>query len=259
DDLALHRAELNRAVDTAANDWIVIVRERESVSDALAAEIAEGVKGAKAWGFRIRTVPMYAGRPLRIGSQAGELRLFHRRHFLRRGEMGVQGTVVRLSEALTSTTFASSSEHREYLSRTAVPHSTLRRTLIFLRNAVLQRARAVTPRRYPWIEAALDHGRYRSGADRRSGSDAPHRAQAAVGAELPRRHPEAFAELLAEVVLGVEPAAARDLGDAHVAALEQARGLAEAFFLEEVAEKTSGDAVESDGYVLASVDQFFYD
>src|SRR6266480_3165575 len=90
DDLAAHRAELNRAVDAAANDWIVIVRERESVDDALAAEMAEAMNGAKAWGFRVRTVPLYAGKPLRIGPESGELRLFHRRHFIRRGEMAVQ-------------------------------------------------------------------------------------------------------------------------------------------------------------------------
>src|SRR5262249_43782147 len=157
DDLARHRAELNRAVDAAANDWIVIVRERESVSDALAAEIAEGVKGAKAWGFRIRTVPLYAGKPLRIGSQAGELRLFHRRHFLRRGEMAVQGTVVRLNHSLTAVTFASAGEHRDYLAKTGVPHSSLRRTLIFAHNALVTRARDANTLRYLWIEAAFDH------------------------------------------------------------------------------------------------------
>ena len=158
DDLGKHRAELNRAVDAAANDWIVIVRERESVGAALAAEMAEAMAAAKAWGFRIRTVPLYAGKPLRIGSQAGELRLFHRRHFLRRGEMAVQGTVVRLVNGLTSLTFASAAEHRDYLSKTAVPHSALRRTLIFLRNAVLTRAFDANTLRYLWIEAAFDHG-----------------------------------------------------------------------------------------------------
>jgi hypothetical protein len=158
DDLAAHRAELNRAVDAAGNDWIAIVRERESVSNALAAEIADAVNAAKAWGFRIRTVPLYAGKPLRIGGESGELRLFHRRHFLRRGELGVQGTVVRLKEALTAVTFASPAEHRQYLSKTAVPHSSLRRALIFARNAVLTRARDANTLRYLWIEAGFDHG-----------------------------------------------------------------------------------------------------
>jgi hypothetical protein len=158
DDLAAHRAELNRAVDAAANDWLVIVRERESVDEALAAEIVEAVNAAKAWGFRVRTVPLYAGKPLRIGPQSGELRLFHRRHFIRRGEMAVQGTVVRLNGALKAVTFASSAEHRDYLAKTAVPHSALRRTLIFARNALLTRARDANTLRYLWIEAAFDHG-----------------------------------------------------------------------------------------------------
>ena len=58
----------------------------------------------------------------RTGEEAlVELRLFHRRHFLRRGEMGVQGTVVRLNGALTAVTFASADEHRDYLAKTAVP------------------------------------------------------------------------------------------------------------------------------------------
>ena len=157
DDLAKHRAELNRAVDAAGNDWIVVVRERESVGGALAAEIAEAVAAAKAWGFRVRAVPLYRGKPLRLGADAGELRLFHRRHFLRRGEVGVQGTVVRLENALESVTFASAAEHREYLAKTAVPHSALRRTLIFLRNALLTRARDANTLRYLWIEAAFDH------------------------------------------------------------------------------------------------------
>ncbi len=157
DDLNKHRAELNRAVDAAANDWIVVVRERESVGEALAAEIAEAVTAAKAWGFRIRTVPLYAGKPLRIGWPALELRLFHRRHFLRRGEIGVQGTVVRLNEPLPSVTFASAEEHRDYLSKTAVPHSALRRTLIFVRNVLVTRARDANTLRYLWIEAGFDH------------------------------------------------------------------------------------------------------
>src|SRR5262249_38697802 len=106
---------------------------------------------------RIRTVPLYAGKPLRIGSQAGELRLFHRRHFLRRGEMAVQGTVVRLHEALTAITFASAAEHREDLSRTGGPPSFVRRLLIFLRNAVLTRATDANTLRYLWIEAGFDH------------------------------------------------------------------------------------------------------
>jgi len=55
DELTKHRAELNRAVDAASDDWILIVREREVVDDAIAKEIASAMSAAKAWGFRIRS------------------------------------------------------------------------------------------------------------------------------------------------------------------------------------------------------------
>src|SRR5437773_10678622 len=77
DPLTKHRAELNRAVDAASDDWILIVRERETIDDALANEIASAMSAAKAWGFRIRSTPYYAGKPLRVGDEDGELRLFH--------------------------------------------------------------------------------------------------------------------------------------------------------------------------------------
>src|SRR5438045_3926191 len=106
-DLAAHRAELNRAVDASSADWILVVRERETIDGALAKEIAERIAGTKAWGFRIRTVALYAGKPLRMGDEVGEVRLFHRRHLLRRGEVGVQGTVIRLANAFRAVTFES--------------------------------------------------------------------------------------------------------------------------------------------------------
>jgi len=149
------RSELNRAIDAAAHDWILILREREFVDGSLAGEIAASMKAADAWGFRIRVVPLYAGKPLRLGSDAGELRLFHRRHLLRRGELGVQGTVVRLRSPLQARTFDSAAEHREYLAKHAVPHSSLRRMLLFLRNARTFDANTL---RYLWIEAGFDHG-----------------------------------------------------------------------------------------------------
>ncbi|MGH9423052.1 MAG: hypothetical protein ACRD3J_23955, partial [Thermoanaerobaculia bacterium] len=67
DPLSKHRAELNRAVDAASDDWLLIVREREVVDDAIAKEITDAMRAQTAWGFRIRSVPMYAGKPLRIG------------------------------------------------------------------------------------------------------------------------------------------------------------------------------------------------
>ena len=154
--LADHRAEINRAVDAAGGDWLLIIRERERIDDALAAEIAAAMSAAKAWGFRIRTVPLYAGKPLRLGDEAGEVRLFHRRHLLRRGDVNVQGTVIRLSASLYATSFASSAEHREYLAKDSVPHSGVRRALLFARYAMGARTLDRNTLRYLWIEAGFD-------------------------------------------------------------------------------------------------------
>lgn len=151
--LAEKRAELNRAVDAAGHDWILILRERERVDGALAKEITAAIAAAEAWGFRIRVRPMYAGKPLRLGGDPGELRLFHRRHLLRRGELAVQGTVIRLQLPLQARTFDSVEEHRNYLQQRGVPHSTVRRTLLFLRNA---RTFDLNTLRYVWMEAGFD-------------------------------------------------------------------------------------------------------
>lgn len=149
-DLIAVRAELNRAVDACANDWILILRERETVDDALAAEIAAA---GSAWGYRIRTAPMYSGKPLQLGEEEGELRLVHRRHLLRR-ELHVEGPTVRMTNALRALTFESAAQHREYLEKTAVPHSRVRQVMIFLRNARTFHANTL---RYLWIEAGFDH------------------------------------------------------------------------------------------------------
>jgi hypothetical protein len=149
------RAELNRAIDAATSDWILILREREFVDAALAEEIARKIAAADAWGFRIRVTPIYAGKPLRLGSDAGELRLFHRRHLIRRGDFAVQGTVIRLQHPLMARTFDSAEEHRAYLEKRGVPHSSLRRALLFLRNA---RTFDRNTLRYLWIEAGFDQG-----------------------------------------------------------------------------------------------------
>lgn len=154
-DLDAHRAELNRAIDAATGDWILIVREREMIDAALAKEIAEAMRAAKAWGFRVRTLVLYGGEPLRIGDQAGEVRLFHRRHLLRRGEMGVQGTVVRLVNAFRAITFETPAAHREYLAQNATRHSFVRRLLLFTRYAIEARTMDKTTLRYLWIEAGF--------------------------------------------------------------------------------------------------------
>lgn len=151
-----HRAELNRAIDAASSDWVLIVREREVVDDALAREIAAVIAEGRVRGFRIRTTPIYSGKPLRIQSEEGELRLFHRRYFLRRGELTVQGTVVRLVNSFEATTFASAQEHRDYLGKTGVPHSGLRHLLLFIRYALGARTLDGNTLRYLWIEAGFD-------------------------------------------------------------------------------------------------------
>jgi len=166
--LADHHAELNRAIDAGSSDWILIVREREVIGDELAVEIANAIRDGKARGFRIRTVPLYAGKPLRVGRDDGELRLFHRRYFLRRGEVAVQGTVVRLTGAFQATTFASPAEHREYLAKTGVPHSSLRRVLLFIRYALAAKTLDRGTLRYLWIEAAYDMSGERTSRPQRS-------------------------------------------------------------------------------------------
>ncbi len=156
EEIGKHRAEFNRALDAASTDWVLIVRERERVDDALAQEIAEAMKGAKAWGFRIASIPFYAGQPLRIGRPEGELRLMHRRHVLRRGELAVEGTVVRLAHAFRSVTFATSDEHRTHLAERGTPQGALRRALVFLRYLLATRTLDRNTLRYLWIEAGFE-------------------------------------------------------------------------------------------------------
>lgn len=154
-ELADARAVLNRAIDAAASDWILILRERESIGEPLAEEIAAAMRAGEAWGFRVRIEVIYAGRPLRLGRGPGELRLFHRRHLLRRGDLAVQGAVIRLRSPLRAQTFGSTAEHRAFLAKRGVPHSWVRRTLLFLRNARTLDANTL---RYVWIESGFDQG-----------------------------------------------------------------------------------------------------
>jgi len=162
DELSRHRAELNRAIDAATADWLLIVREREMIDDELATELAHAVSEAKARGFRIRAVPFYAGKPLRLEEGSGEVRLFHRRNYLRHANKGeweeitVQGSVVRLGNAFHSVTFASEEEHRAHLAAKGTLRSTLRRALLFVRYVIGTRVRDANTLRYLWIEAAYD-------------------------------------------------------------------------------------------------------
>lgn len=160
--LRAHRAEFNRAIDAATADWVLIVREHETIDEALAAEVATAAVEGKARGFRVRSVPFYAGEPLRIGVDEGEVRLFHRRYYLRYANKGewdelmIQGPVVRLSNAFRSVTFGSVDEHRTYLADRAAPHSMLRRVLLFGSYVLGARTLDRNTLRYLWVEAGFD-------------------------------------------------------------------------------------------------------
>jgi hypothetical protein len=160
DELSRHRAELNRAIDAATADWLLVARERETIDDALATEIAQAVSEAKARGFRIRSVPFYVGKPLRLEESTGEVRLFHRRNYMRHANKGeweeitVQGSVVRLTNALRSVTFATEEEHRAHLAAKGKPRSSFGRALLFARYVIGTRTRDANTLRYLWIEAS---------------------------------------------------------------------------------------------------------
>lgn len=164
DPVAAHRAEFNRAVDAASHDWVAIVRERESVDDALASEMARAIAGGSARGFRIRSEVIYRGKPLRIGSSEGDVRMFHRRYYLRyagKGEwtrLAIQGTVVRLESALQSTSFATAKEHAQQLGREGVANPFVLRILRFAAYAVGTRTADANTLRYLWVEAGYDRG-----------------------------------------------------------------------------------------------------
>lgn len=160
--LSEHPGTVNRAIDASDADWVMILREREVISDALAREIASALVPPRAWAFRIRSVPMYEGQALRLRTDdAGEIRLIQRRRARvdpATGTFRILGTVIRLESPLERLTFASAGEHRRYLEAFAVPHSTVRRVLRFVA-AVMTFRRALGSRatlRYLWIESGFD-------------------------------------------------------------------------------------------------------
>ncbi len=162
DPLAKHRAEFNRAVDAASADWMLVVREREVIDEALAQEIIDVASAAKVRGFRIRATPYYAGKPLKLTRDEGEVRLFHRRNYMRFANKGewdeimVQGTVVRLAHDLRSITFASEQDHRDYLAAQGKELSWPRHVMRFLGYVAAARVRDANTLRYLWIEAAFE-------------------------------------------------------------------------------------------------------
>lgn len=162
DPLSRHRAEFNRAVDAASADWVLIIREREEITEELAQEIVEAASAAKARGFRIRAIPYYARQPLRLTRDDGEIRLFHRRNYMRFANKGewdevtVQGTVVRLAHELHSITFATAEEHREHLAQHGKKHSAVRRAFVFALYVIAARTADRNTLRYLWNEAAFE-------------------------------------------------------------------------------------------------------
>ncbi len=164
DAVSKHRAEFNRAVDASTADWMLIIREHEFIDPAMAKEIADTVSGAKAWGFRFRAVPYYAGAPLRLGGSSGsggEVRLFHKRHYIRfaaKGEwdeIAIQGTIVRMSGEIRSVTFESEGEHRAWLEKSATRRAPLARIALFVRYAISAGTLDRNALRYLWIEAGF--------------------------------------------------------------------------------------------------------
>ncbi len=80
-----------------------------------------------------------------------------------------------------------------------------------------------------------------------------------VRAKLSRRHSESLPKLLAKIILGIEAAPARDLGDAKIPGLEKPRGFLETLLFEEMAQKASGHAMKAAGNVLPGVAKLLRD
>lgn len=145
--VSMHRAEFQRALDASSASWILIIRERERIDEALAAEIAANVQRGGKRALKIRTEVIYAGSPLRIPGD-DEVRLFEKD-----SHDAVDGS---LQAPFRAFTFESAEAHRQYLQKNFPPHSMLRRVLLFLRNAVALRTADRNTLRYLWIEAAFD-------------------------------------------------------------------------------------------------------
>lgn len=162
--LAGHVAEINRAMDAAACDWILIVRAHESIGERLAGEIAESIgPSPRAWGYRLRTQPTYRGAPLDLEApDEGELRLLHRRHarFLPGGEFKVQGTVIRTHEPLEAGSFATEAEHRLWLAERGEQRGWLGRLGAFTIDALRCKPFRAGSNglRYLWVNAGWKRG-----------------------------------------------------------------------------------------------------
>jgi hypothetical protein len=154
-------SDLNRAIDEAAADWVLVLRAGEIVTPALAEELGAAVERQRAWGFRLRAETHCCGSILRDRDEEGDVRLFHTRHarFTPGGrDPKVQGSVVRLCSPLVVRRFATTAEHQAFLSENGVPHSTLRRILIFMHRLFAERLlfRGANAVRHAWMEAGFD-------------------------------------------------------------------------------------------------------
>jgi hypothetical protein len=157
---------INLAVDSAAGDWILLLRPGETVTPALAQEIAlHIVERRTSWACRIRVRHLYAGRPLPLErDREGEVRLYHRRHarfrWREREEIVLQGPVLRLTSPLVAILYESVDDHRASLAAGGMPRSCARRVGVFLALVKLHPAAILSASAsvFLWNEAAFDFG-----------------------------------------------------------------------------------------------------
>lgn len=163
---------INREIDEASG-WVLLLREGEVVTPSLAVEIERiAVDKPVAWAFRLESLLHYCGRPLyrRQRKEGGEIRLFHGRkcRFLPRGSTKVlqsRGTVVRIAVPLERDLHDSRESHLRALEAEGVPHSPLRRFLVFLSRLWRDRWRLTGPSvRFHWREAGWDRGALSDGS-----------------------------------------------------------------------------------------------
>ncbi|HUF17100.1 MAG TPA: hypothetical protein VMS12_03545 [Thermoanaerobaculia bacterium] len=157
-------AVINDAVDRAPA-WLLIRRPGEHVSSDLTDEIARiAVDPPAVSACRIVVLETWAGKPLwrRNRRGGGEIRLLHtkRGRFVRkegRWAMQIRGTVARAGRELTRVLWSSEEEHRRHLEAVGVPHSTLRRFLVFAGALWRERRRLTTTAvRAIWLDAGWD-------------------------------------------------------------------------------------------------------
>lgn len=163
-----HAPEINEAIDRAAA-WILILRDGERVSSALADELARVATDPPAVSAcRIVVSERWSGRRLwrRNRREGGEIRLLHARRgrFVKkqgRWSLQIRGTVVRAGGELIRVVWDSEEDHRRHLESAGVPRSALRRMLVFAGGLWRWRRRLTrTAVRVLWIDAGWDQTGY---------------------------------------------------------------------------------------------------